>query len=541
MEAISGFITKFFTLGSLVSLIRFGIVLGVLIFVHELGHFLIAKWRGIYVKRFSLGFGPRLLGFKRKETEYWLSAFPLGGYVKMAGQEDWPGQDEKKEREETEEDENIPEDRKFSHKNTWEKLAVISAGPLMNILTAVLIFTVLYCIGFQVPSFYLSTRIGEVLPGSPAAEAGLRPGDRIEAIDSKPVHDWEELVMAMIFSWGHPRRLTVRSADEIKKVEVRPIHLPGSRFRGIGIAPYLEAEVESLLPGMPAEEAGLQAGDLILSLNGKAYSSPELIGEISRLAGQRARLKVRREGKIIPFSLPIAPAGTLPGVILAGASVVYAEEKTDDGSPSLQAGDQIIAVNGTRMKPEEVSSFIRNHPDERLVLQVERPAKEGKKKSVFETGITTGTRGMLGVEIGVFQVEERYPFPSAFVRAFRKTIRQAKAWVLSLVALARGEISHRELAGPIGIFLATEKVAKEGMVELLQFVATISIILGLVNLLPIPVLDGGNLLIFSLEGIRRKPLKIKTMIVLQQIGLVIIVLIAVLVFYNDIFYRLLGH
>ena len=540
MEAIWGFISKFFTLDLLTSLVRFGIVLGVLIFVHELGHFLIAKWRGIYVKVFSLGFGPRLVGFRKNETDYRISAFPLGGYVKMAGQEDWPGQEEK-EKEETEEDKDIPQERKFSGKRTWEKLSVIAAGPLMNILAAVFIFTALYSVGFQVPSYYLSTRIGEVLDGSPAAEAGLRPGDLIEEIDSTPVRDWEAVVMAMIFSWGEPRRLTVRSGDGVKNVEVSPVHLPGSRFRGIGIAPYLEAEVKGLLPGMPAEAAGLKPGDVILSLNGKEYSSPELIEEISRLPGHPGSLQVRREGKIIPISLPIAAAGTVPGVVLDGSRVIYAEKAEGNGPSPLQAGDRIVAVNGTRVEPEEVGSFIRDHPDEMLVLRVERPAGEEADKSIFETAITTGTRGMLGVEIGIHQVEEHYPIFRAFARAVRKTIGQAKAWILSLVALGRGEISHRELAGPIGIYLATEKVAKEGMVELLQFVATISIILGLVNLLPIPVLDGGNLLIFSLEGIRRKPLKVKTMVVLQQIGLIIVALIAVLVFYNDIFYRLLGH
>ncbi len=531
------YLIDFSQLGFIVSLLRFAVVLGVLIFVHELGHFLVAKWRGVYVKRFSLGFGPKLAGFKKGETEYWLSAVPLGGYVKMAGQEDLPSE----EKEEKDEDAGIPPHRKFSHKATWEKLAIIAAGPAMNIAAAAVIFATLFTVGMPVPSYQATRRVGQVAPDSPADRAGMKAGDRILRINGRPSENWEDIFSRIVFSRGRPLRMEVKRNDKLLEFEIKATRAPGEPYRTIGIVPFIEAEILDLMPGMPAEEAGIRPGDIILRLDGESYSMPALIQEISRRPGEEIHLEVKRDGRVIPFKLIAGRAGAVPGLMIDRETVVHIDDPTPEEVAAARAGDRIVSIDGEELAPEEVEEFISSRPGRRLRLELERSRLRPDEEPTYILEVETVARGMLGIRMTPSSTVKRLALPAAAVRAGGETVRQSRMWWLSIVNLFSGDISTRELGGPIMIYMMTEDVAREGFADLIVFLAKISIILALVNLVPLPILDGGNMVIFAVEGIRGKPLPPRVMLVIQQIGLALILMLFLLVIYNDVFYRLLGR
>ncbi len=509
------------------NLLRFGLVLGGMIFIHELGHFLVAKWRGIYVFCFSLGFGPKLLGFRRGETEYRLSLIPLGGYVRMAGQEDLPGKET--------EGKEIPPERNYLHKKTWEKVAVIAAGPLMNILGAFLIFSVLYLAGFRVPSYSLSSRIGWVEDSSPASAAGIRPGDKVAAIDGEPVSGWEDVSMAVLLSAGRPLDLEFVSGESSRAVRAVPASIPGSRYPVLGIQPYAEAVVEEILPGLPAGPAGILPGDWIRTLDGEEVSLRMLVERVSALPGGVAVLGIERGGKFLEISVPVGTRGAIPGAVIY-AGRIYPEKVSEE---RWVAGDLIVSIDGEALLPERVAQAIESAPGRELRLEISRE-KDGEAAEIYQDSVAVRPRGMLGVKLGVRQVRDAAPFPEAFIRGAEETFKQGRLWVVSMILLIRGDISHREIGGPIMIYLATEEVARHGLAELLQFVARICVIIGLVNLLPLPILDGGNIAIAVFEGIRRRRLSEKTLAAIQYVGLTILAGLFLLIFYNDIVYRLLG-
>ena len=341
------------------------IILGLLIFVHELGHFMVAKWSGVMVQRFSLGFGPRVLAFRRGETEYAISAVPLGGYVKMLGEDP---------------DEDVPSGeaaRAFASQPLHRRTAIVVAGPLMNLLTAFVAFTVVFA-AFGAGSPAAGPRIGGVMPGMPAATAGLQAGDTVLAIEGTPLETWEELSERVRASEGRPLTMQVRRADGEVDVVVTPEERPER-------SPF-------------GEEIG------------KAY----LIG-IER------------------------------AVDIESVSIVQA------------------------------------------------------------------------VGLGAYQ-----------------TYFWTKMTLLSIVKIFQGVVSARDLGGPILIVQAAGQQAELGLEYLLRFLGLISVNLGVLNLLPIPVLDGGHLLFFGAEALRGRPLAIRHREMAQQVGLMLLLALMVFVFYNDI-------
>jgi regulator of sigma E protease len=342
----------------------FIVVLGVLIFVHEFGHFIVARRLGVGVTKFSFGFGPKLFGVKRGETEYLVSAIPLGGYVKLVGESDG---------------DEVPEDqrsRSFSHKSLAVKTAVVAAGPLGNLLFAVLVFWIVFLGG--VPA--LTPKIGNVLPDSPAARAGLKSGDVVVSIGGEAVSTWEELA---------------------------------TRIRQEG-------------------------------------------------AGKGLSMTVRRDGN-------------------------------------------------------------------ELAVTVAAEIREGK--SIFGEKVL---EPRIGIVAGQDIVRRKLGPVAAFLRAGKETGKLVELTVMTVVKLVTRVLPSDTLGGPILIAQLAGDQARQGMSPFAYFLGLLSVNLGILNLLPIPILDGGHILFFSIEALRRKPLSPQARALAQQVGLAIILMLTALVFYNDI-------
>jgi len=440
--------------------VSFLVALCILIFVHEFGHFIVARVLGVGVTKFSFGFGPKLVGVKRGETEYLVSAIPLGGYVKLVG--------------ESETDETPPDqaERSFWRKPVWVKMAVVFAGPLGNLVFAVLVFWAVFLWGVQA----ITARI-DVAPGSPAAAAGLASGDVVTRVGSAPVANWEDLDKQVRKAKpGVPLVVAVRRGSAEVAATVVPKSVAahnefGQAIQepGIGVLPLVPPRISEVFPGTPAARAGLRRGDL-----------------------------VRRIGS--------EPVGTW----------------------------------------EELATRIRKAtPGEPLVLTVLRGDKETTVTVLPEAQESKGPGGetVRETRIGIAQAPEtvmqRLSPGRAFLRAVDKTWYLVSLTAEVVVKLITRVVPAKSLGGPILIAQLAGAQARQGLYDFLLFLGLLSVNLGILNLLPIPILDGGHILFFAIEGVIRRPLSVNARAMAQQVGLALILMLVALVFYNDIA-RLVG-
>ena len=425
----------------MIDLLYFIFVLGVLVFVHELGHFLVAKKSGIRVEIFSLGFPPKAAGMKIGETEYCLSWLPLGGYVKMAGMDDFG----------REEGEGKPWE--FQSKPRWIQMAVLVAGPMMNFILGFVLLLIMRMAAGEY-AFMDDSRVGEVKPNSPFYAAGIRPGDRILTVGDTPVNDWEGMTDAFLQNAGKVVSIEVERAPERLSLSLDLTSPPVPD--GPGLGHYITTEVGGVLPGAPASEIGLQPGDVIESVNGvKVAMWWEMSREISSQPGVNMPLTWRRDG----------------------------EEMTAWITPAAHV------INGE-------------------------------------------TVGRIGIE----QAIERNPIPffKAVSRSATETVNLSMLIVGFVKGLVVGEQSSRDLAGPVGIFQLVGISAERGISHFLWFMAMLSINLGILNLLPIPALDGGHLTLLTIEGIIRRDLSARNRMRLQQVGFAFVLFLLIYVTFNDI-------
>lgn len=427
------------------------IVLGVLIFIHELGHFLVAKACGVYVEKFSLGFGPRLIGKKIGETDYCLSAFPLGGYVKMYGEQPDETPDESK------------AGRSFSDKKPWQRALIILAGPSANVLLAIVVFWGLFMAGF--PAY--SPVVGSVEKGGPAYEAGILPGDKIEAVDGKKINSWNEFQniitdspdkkLVVLLSGGKEVSLTPKTA------EVPDVFGDKQKVGDIGASLSIPPVIGSLQAGMPASEAGLRKGDKIASLNGKTVSSWTAAAQYIRSRpGELIKVDVLRGETPLAFELTPKPS----------------EIKNEKG--------EAMKIGLVGISPIDGNIIVKYGPLESMKL--------GFEKS--------------------------YDFTKLILIGFGKLIQRA--------------VPADSLGGPIMIVQMAAESAQSGWTTLLIFMAAISMNLAIFNLLPIPVLDGGHLMIIGIEAVTRRKLSEKVVGGFQMAGFVLLMGLMVFAFYNDI-------
>jgi len=421
------------------TILTFIVVLSILVFVHELGHFLVAKKSGMKVEEFSLGYPPKAVGIKIGETEYCLSWLPLGGYVKIAGMADF-GHEESK-----------GEPWEFQSKPRWIQMSVMIAGPFMNFLLGFLLLFGLRLSAGEY-EFLNDTRVGEVKEASPLYDAGLLPGDRILSVGSMPITDWEEMSDAFITHMGKTVAIAVERETNQVVLTVDLTNTP----EGLGIGPYMTTEVGATMPGMPAQEIALQPGDIITSV---ASVPVTMWWEMSREISKRPNEAIE---------------------------ITWMREKTHMSASITPEGQE-----------------------------------EGEK--------TIG-------RIGINTASKRTPisFGKAFFRSGDETIRLSTAIFGFVKRLVVGQESSKQLAGPVGIFQMVGQQAERGFSHVIWFMAMLSINLGVLNLLPIPMLDGGHLLILSIETIARRDLSSRHKEILQQVGFVFLLFLIIYVTVNDI-------
>lgn len=444
----------------------FVVLLLTLVFVHELGHFLAAKATGVKVERFSLGFPPKAVSKTIGETEYQLAWLPLGGYVKMYGEEVGAEGD-------------IPPHlarRSFCHQPALVKMAIVAAGPFFNVAFAVLLF---WALTWAQGVDHLAPLAGYVAPGGPADQAGLRAGDTLVAVGGRPIKYFDEL--EALAAAGAPLEVTYRRPGQPEAtVTLAPERLGAKDAFGqdvapwsLGLEPLVLPTVDRVMPGSPAERAGLRRGDTILSIDGRAVTIWEdVVSFIQGPRGQRAQA-----GKP-----PVAP---LSIVVARGA-----EHLTLVMTPELNAGQDA----------------------------------QGRTTYTPLIGITPQV-GALKEPVGVW---------AALARGARDVWGMIDLTVTGLKKIATGQISAKTMGGPILIAEVAGDSARDGLTSLLRLAAFISVNLGILNLLPVPVLDGGQLVIFAIEAARRRPVGQRAREVGQWVGLGFLALLMVTVFYNDI-------
>ena len=421
------------------------LVLGIIIVIHELGHFLVAKLFKIKVETFSVGFGPRLLGFRYGETDYRISAFPLGGYVKMAGEN--PG------------DSVTGAPNEFLSKPKWQRFLVASAGPAMNIILAVGLLTGLFMYGTEVPEFAEGEAVvGFVEANSPAAAAGIQAGDRIVAIDGKNRPNWEHVEARVMINGGHTILVTLNRAGQVIEASLTP---------------------EKQGPN-DAGHSGMRPKNLVTNVIGQVASDS-----------------------------PAERAG-------------------------LKPGDEIVAVNRTNLKETGlgVSEIIQTLTLETFPVSILR---DGNVMDIPVTPVLTEGRRMIGVgwkRYEMMMVKEN--FRGALSRSIDKNVEYGTLIFKVLGKLVRREASMKSVDGPIGIMKQTAEFYDIGFGALLQLMAMISLNLGLMNLLPIPILDGGVMLLLLVEGIMRQDLSLAFKERVIQVSFVFLLTLMVFVLYNDV-------
>ncbi len=510
----------------------FVVLLGVLIFVHELGHFVAAKRAGIYVERFSIGFGRRLFGKRIGETDYCVSALPLGGYVRMAGQSDMPQRMEEGQVQLEQWEANVPEEQRFTSKPPWVRAIVLLAGPLMNGLFGVMLFPLALMIGEQVPSYALDTRVGSLVEGAPAEQAGVEFGDRILRVGDVEVSTFSELALALVKRPDIPTRLTIERGDEIVHIEVTPTVYDEDGVPGIGVGPFVRAKVGDVMEGWPAEQAGLAPGDVITHANGELVDQPRLAVLLNDTMNIPVELTVERaDGSEFTTTVVPRKAGVLEDVVFDPDRPGRVARVIDESSP-WREGDVIVAVNGAEVDGQEALEIIRANPNKTALFAVMRRAVSGTKR--VEIAETIGARGMIGMNWDNDLVMVRYPPGEAVVRGLTRSLRSIDLIIRTVRWLIRGQIGIQTVRGPLGIYGLARDAWDTGFVAFMNLAAMLSINFFIVNLLPIPVLDGGQLVLVGAEAVRRRPASIRTQIWLQRVGLVLIALLMLVVCYNDI-------
>lgn len=425
-------------IGFLGSMLAFVFVFGIVVFAHECGHFIVAKIFRMRVLALSLGFGRVLWKFQRGETEYKICVLPLGGYVKLEGNEGSTGN---------------PND--FSLKPRWQRLIVLFSGPATSVLLAVAVVAVCFMGGHHSAVIVTaSSTIGAVEVASPAEKAGLLAGDTVVAIGGKPMRRWSEVHYAVMLSGGHPLVFSVKRGGKQFSVTVFPENIDKSHdVWSAGIWPVIPVRVESIIEGSPAEHAGILAGDKVLALNDIRILNPvALVQYLLSRAGKTVSVRVLRGER----SLTIA---------------VVPEEKDGKG------------IIGVKLAPAKTS----------LSIWQAIPASVRTNKEVV--------------------------------------VNSAK--VIGDMFRGKRE-AGKTIAGPIGIAEISGKVAREGIMDLLFWVGLLSMNLGILNLLPIPLMDGGNISILLIEIIARRDLPPRARGVINFAGLLFIVFLFVFSTFTDL-------
>ena len=447
---------------ALTNLLSFIVAISLLVAIHEFGHYIVGRWAGMKVLRFSIGFGKPIWLHRagKDNTEYCIASIPLGGYVRFLDSREGPVAPEE-------------EGRAFDHRPIPQRIAVLAAGPLFNFLFAIVAYWALFMPGVMV----LKPAIGDVQTDSYAADAGLQFGDKIVAVDGKAVGDWESALLAILDSMVATGRVPLSLEDEQGGQRLAVLDVgsdatrltePGMLFDGLGFDVWQPpAVIGSLTPGLPAEGAGLEVGDRITTI---------------------------------------------------------------DGEPVTSWSDLLTIVQSRPGKAVEVA-YVRNGYPDTLELTLGEEV-DGEER-----------RGLIGIGIANtwedYYALRKYSPLESFSAAAEKTWSSTLFTVRMLARMVTGDVSIKNISGPINIAQFAGQSAERGLSYFLGFLAIISISLGVLNLLPIPVLDGGQIVYQLVELLKGSPLTERAQILGQQIGIFALLLLMSFAFYNDIA-RILG-
>jgi regulator of sigma E protease len=427
------------------TILAFSIVFGILVFIHEFGHFFGAKLNGVKVEVFSWGYGKRLFGIKKGDTDYRVSLFPLGGFVKFSGEEAF---DLKREL--------VSFD--FMAKRRWQRFIIIFMGPLMNIILAVFLFAFINLVGVTVPEYQdQAPVIGWVEPDSPAERTNLQIDDQILSINKKRTKTWSEVELAVGTRPEKLITLEVKRGDEVLAVELMTEKRTRYEMGYAGFFGKILTQAAMIIPGSPAEKGGMKPGDVILAINEEPVYYYKFVEIIQKNPGNELEFLVEREG-----------------------------------------ATQTLRIT---------------------------PRLEGKV-------------GKIGIGQVPKSVIKKYGLFGAVYQGFKESIKLTFLVINFIKDLITGEASARQLGGPIEIANISYAAFRMGFIAMISWIAIISLQLGIINLFPIPVLDGGHLLVLLLEGITRRDFSLKVKQIVMQIGFAIFILLIIFAILNDVTRRL---
>ena len=418
----------------------FLVLLGVLVFVHELGHFVVARWNGVRCLTFSLGFGPKLLQTKRGDTVYCVSLIPLGGYVKMAG--------------EAPDDQSEGKDDEFMAKTKWQRFQILIAGPAMNLILAVVVMTAVLYQGARVPVYLQAPPVvGSVDEDTPAAAVGIQPGDRIVSVAGRDVNTWDELTFAVGSRADRQIDVVFRRGSEVRTVQVTPASMTDYNVGDLGVRPDTSPQIIAYSASSAARDAGLLLNDIIEAVEGEEITQETLITKIQGSANIPLTFQIRRDGRI---------------------------------------------------------------------------------QEVVVTPRLVGDVGLIGVSLSPFEQEIIEPGPfEAFVMSLEQNYEWSGMIFQTLGGLFTRDTPVSQLVGPVGIAQLSDTAADTSWAVFFGLMAMISLNLGILNLLPIPILDGGHIFIMAMEGVARRDFSVQLKERMLLVGFAVLMSLMVTVIYND--------
>jgi regulator of sigma E protease len=435
------------------TIVYFILTLGILVFIHEFGHFIAAKKQGIGVEKFSLGFGPEIFGVTRGETRYLISALPFGGYVKLMGEDP-----------ESAKESGVPKEKNYSARPIWQRFLVVFAGPAMNLLLAAFLMPLVFLIGRMEPKFFDEKPVG-VRAGSPGEAVGLQKGDEIAEFDGKAVPTWRDFGEMVSLSGGKTVLIKILRGSDVLVKEVKVEESEETHAGTLGIEPgYFignDPVIDEVAPGQPADKAGLKAGDVIVAIDQQPVQTwTEMTDKVEAAKGKPLAVTYRR--------------GT--------------DQQTVTVAPAYDEGAKKWLM-GIRKDPSR-------HTEDFLL--------------------------------------KRYGFVDAVKKGMSENLKLGGLTLSVLKRLFSFQLSYKALGGPIRIAQASAMAAKAGLSDFVYFLAFLSIQLGVLNLLPIPVLDGGHFLFFGMEAVLRRPPSAKVRGIAEQAFFFLLISFMLLVTLNDL-------
>jgi regulator of sigma E protease len=547
-----------------VSVLYFLLLVGLLVLIHELGHFVAAKLLDVKVLRFSIGYGRPLLRVQLGETEYQIAAFPIGGYVRILGIEGPP-------------DDRSPKadvGRSFASRPLWQRLVIVFAGPAANLVLPVIIYFVFFAGHTVLPAAV----VGDVLDGGAAARAGIEPGDRVLEINGRTIRYWEEIEEAVRSSPGDELRLRIHRNGKTFERYLTPIEDTVRRRDGgvqvqgrVGITHAPFVPLVGVIDGQsPAARAGLRTGDLIISVDGQAVRNWR---DVQRQLGRFARRTsiVYFRGTELPGvpQIELLAAGfadlvpetqinatlerqTYTGLEHAEMFVAHVDAGSPADGAGLRPGDLIVSLDN---KPVahwlDLDQRLQADPNKTFKLTWKRAVPGNSQAETMTAELTqvwrkqldeydhTISRLVFGARNdidrgagGMVAIDGRFGY--AFSKAFERTGETISTMASGFFQILGGDTPGEALGGPLMMYRVASVSGNQGWDSFLLMLALISVNLGLINLLPIPMLDGGHLLVFAIEGARRKKLMPETLKRIQLAGLILVGIITVLALRNDV-------